>query len=39
VQGGRITGVITLTVRDGVVTGIRAVRNPEKLTLWGDAYA
>ncbi len=37
VQGDRITGVITLSVRDGVVSGIRAVRNPEKLTLWGPA--
>lgn len=35
VDDGQVTGVITLSVRDGVVSGIRMVRNPEKLTLWG----
>ena len=35
VDDGQVTGVMTFSVRDGAVSGIRMVRNPEKLTLWG----
>jgi len=31
---GRIFGVVTLDVGDGLVTGVRLVMNPAKLTLW-----
>lgn len=31
---GRIFGVVTLDVAAGVVTGVRLVMNPHKLTLW-----
>ena len=34
VDEGVVTGVMTFSVRDGAVSGIRMVRNPEKLTLW-----
>ncbi len=31
---GRITGVVTLEVRGGRISGVRMVLNPEKLLLW-----
>lgn len=33
-QEGAVTGVFTLSVRDGRVTDVRMMRNPDKLTLW-----
>ncbi|MCI0157144.1 RNA polymerase sigma factor SigJ [Leifsonia shinshuensis] len=32
--GDRLDSVATVAVGDGVITGIRMVRNPDKLTLW-----
>ncbi|GIT78776.1 RNA polymerase sigma24 factor [Leifsonia sp. LS1] len=34
-QEGVVTGILTFTVHAGLVTEIRMMRNPEKLTLWG----
>jgi RNA polymerase sigma-70 factor (ECF subfamily) len=31
---GRITGVVTLEVADGLVSDVRMMMNPDKLTLW-----
>jgi RNA polymerase sigma factor (sigma-70 family) len=33
-QEGVVTGVLTLSVREGRVADIRMMRNPQKLTLW-----
>jgi RNA polymerase sigma-70 factor (ECF subfamily) len=33
-EQGRITGVVTLEVAGGLVTGVLMMLNPEKLTLW-----
>jgi RNA polymerase sigma-70 factor (ECF subfamily) len=33
---GRITGVVTLDVLENVVTDVRMVVNPEKLSLWAS---
>ncbi|MGW5280459.1 RNA polymerase sigma factor SigJ [Streptomyces collinus] len=36
---GRITGVITLDVADGLITGVRMMLNPDKLSLWNSPAA
>jgi len=33
-RAGTVWGITTLEVRDGRVSGLRMVRNPDKLTLW-----
>ena len=33
-QQGVVTGILTLSVQGGLVTDIRMMRNPDKLTLW-----
>ncbi|GAA0434056.1 RNA polymerase sigma factor SigJ [Leifsonia naganoensis] len=33
-QQGAVTGILTLSVHDGLITDIRMMRNPDKLTLW-----
>lgn len=33
-QEGAVTGILTLSVHDGLITDIRMMRNPDKLTLW-----
>ncbi|MFF2051187.1 RNA polymerase sigma factor SigJ [Leifsonia sp. NPDC058194] len=33
-EEGAVTGIITLSVRDGLVTDLRMMRNPDKLTSW-----
>lgn len=33
---GRIIGVVTLEVLGGLITDVRMVLNPDKLSLWND---
>ncbi len=35
---GRVIGVVTLEVADGLISEIRTVMNPHKLTLWKHSH-